>query len=106
MGNFHQLKGTNKVAEEGKWFLIYKRKQYDEAVECMDKVLSKLYNQIKPEHILEGYDYPMQVQSKAVRTQSFYADVLKNKYATANPQEETTKYDQPPSRERKRQAIT
>eukprot|EP00957_Ditylum_brightwellii_P201165 15324359-Ditylum_brightwellii.AAC.1 len=71
----------------------------------MDKVLPKLYNQIKPEHNLEGCDYPVQVQPKAVRTQSSYADVLKNKYATANLQKEATKYDQPLARERKRQAI-
>ena len=42
MGNFHQLKHTNKVAEEGEWFLIYKKKQYNEVVECMDKDLSGL----------------------------------------------------------------
>eukprot|EP00957_Ditylum_brightwellii_P107670 8213983-Ditylum_brightwellii.AAC.1 len=78
MGNFHQLECMSKVAEEGKWFLIYKRTQYNEVVEFMDKVLRKLYNQIKPEYKLEGYDYPVQVQSRAVRTQRSYADVKKN----------------------------
>eukprot|EP00957_Ditylum_brightwellii_P023243 1754214-Ditylum_brightwellii.AAC.1 len=71
----------------------------------MNKVLPELYNQIKPEHKLEGYGYPVQVQSKAVRTQSSYTYVLKNKYATAKLQKKIIKHDQPLARERERQAI-
>eukprot|EP00957_Ditylum_brightwellii_P037795 2858780-Ditylum_brightwellii.AAC.1 len=40
----------------------------------MDRVLPKLYNQIKSENKIEGYNYPVQVQSSAVRTQSSYTD--------------------------------
>eukprot|EP00957_Ditylum_brightwellii_P170483 12976705-Ditylum_brightwellii.AAC.1 len=62
--NFHQLERTKKVDNKGKWFLIYKTLQYNEVVECMDKVLPELYKQIRTEHKLEGYEHPVCVYQR------------------------------------------
>eukprot|EP00957_Ditylum_brightwellii_P045545 3453368-Ditylum_brightwellii.AAC.1 len=78
---------------------------YNEVVEFMDNVLPELYKKIRSEHKLKGYEYPVCVLPKATRTQLSYVEVLKNKYTAANPQEESTKYDQPPEREQKRRTV-
>eukprot|EP00957_Ditylum_brightwellii_P011417 863152-Ditylum_brightwellii.AAC.2 len=74
-------------------------------MEFMNKVLPEPYKQIRPEHKLEGYEYPVHVLPKTTRTQSSCAEGLKNKYGAANPQEESTKCNQPLEREQKRRAM-
>eukprot|EP00957_Ditylum_brightwellii_P027359 2068126-Ditylum_brightwellii.AAC.2 len=71
----------------------------------MDKVLPEVFKQIRTEHKLEGFEYPVHALPKMTRTQSSYTEVLKNKYAAANPQEESKKYDQYPEREQKKRAM-
>eukprot|EP00957_Ditylum_brightwellii_P156803 11934569-Ditylum_brightwellii.AAC.1 len=46
--NFKQLERIEKTDEEGKWFLMYRKIQFDAVTEFINEVLPELYKQVLP----------------------------------------------------------
>eukprot|EP00957_Ditylum_brightwellii_P126305 9629710-Ditylum_brightwellii.AAC.1 len=46
--DFEQLERTKKTDKEGKWFLMYRRTQFDAVTEFIGEVLPELYKQVLP----------------------------------------------------------
>eukprot|EP00957_Ditylum_brightwellii_P186607 14207524-Ditylum_brightwellii.AAC.1 len=83
--DFKQLKRTEKTDEEGKWFLIYHKTQFDAVIKFINVGLPELYKQVLPKYKYEDHDTPIQKMSRATKTQMSYAAVLKHKIAASNP---------------------